>query len=63
MSKFLAQRLTRRGALEVLGISAAAAAVPRRVFAQEPVFPKGAIIRTILRDYAPEELASCTMSI
>jgi phosphotriesterase-related protein len=57
MSKFLTQRLTRRQALEVLGISAAAAAVPRGVFAQEPAFPKGAIIRTILRDYAPEELA------
>ncbi len=57
MSKFLAQRLTRRQALEVLGISAAAAAVPRGVLAQGPTFPKGAIIRTILRDYAPEELA------
>jgi phosphotriesterase-related protein len=57
MSKFLRQHLTRRQALEVLGISAAAAAVPRVVFGQEPTFPKGAIIRTILRDYAPEELA------
>ena len=57
MSKFLSQRLTRRQALEVLGIGAAAAAVPGRVFAQGPVFPKGAIIRTILKDYAPEELA------
>ncbi|MCU1337610.1 MAG: hypothetical protein JWO19_3191 [Bryobacterales bacterium] len=56
MSQFLTQRLTRRRALEVLGISVAAAAVPRGVFAQDPTFPKGAIIRTILRDYAPEEL-------
>ncbi len=57
MSKSVIQRLTRRQALEVLGIGAAAAAVQKGVFAQEPTFPKGAIIRTILRDYAPEELA------
>ncbi len=57
MPKFLRQHLTRRQALEVLGISAAATAVPGGVFAQAPIFPKGAIIRTILRDYAPEELA------
>jgi phosphotriesterase-related protein len=57
MSKFLGQRLTRRQALEVLGISAAAAYIPGGAFAQEPAFPKGAIIRTLLKDYAPEELA------
>jgi len=57
MSKFLPQGLTRRQALGVLGISAAAAAIPRSAFAQEPTFPKGAIIRTLLKDYAPEELA------
>jgi len=57
MSKFFPQRLTRRQALEVIGISAAAAAIPRDAFAQEVAFPKGAIIRTILKDYAPEELA------
>jgi phosphotriesterase-related protein len=57
MSKFLGQRLTRRQALELLGISATAAAIPSGAFAQELAFPKGAIIRTILKDYAPEELA------
>jgi phosphotriesterase-related protein len=57
MSKFVGQRLTRRQAIEGLGIAAAAAALPTRAFAQAPVFPKGAIIRTILKDYAPEELA------
>ena len=57
MSKFLAQRLTRRQALELLGIGAAAAAIPKGAFAQEPTFPKGAIIRTLLKDYAPEDLA------
>jgi phosphotriesterase-related protein len=51
-------RLTRRQALEILGVGAAAAALPNSVFAQTPpAFPKGAIIRTLLKDYAPEELA------
>ena len=57
MSKFPGQRLTRRQAFEILGISAAAAAIPSGAFAQDPAFPKGAIIRTLLKDYAPEELA------
>jgi len=59
MSKLiqLTQRWTRRQALEAFGIGVAAAAVSRDVFAQEPAFPKGAIIRTLLKDYAPEELA------
>jgi phosphotriesterase-related protein len=49
---------TRREALELLGMSAAAAALPGVASAQTGVtFPKGAIIRTVLRDYAPEELA------
>jgi phosphotriesterase-related protein len=49
--------LTRRQAFKVLGAGAAATALPDDAFAQEPTFPRGAIIRTILRDYAPEELA------
>ena len=57
MSKFFTHHLTRRQALEALGITAAAAVIPSRAFAQEPTFPKGAIIRTLLKDYAPEELA------
>jgi phosphotriesterase-related protein len=57
MSKIFTQRWTRRQALEMFGISAAAAVVSKDVFAQEPTFPKGAIIRTLLKDYAPEELA------
>jgi len=57
MSKFIGQRLTRRQVLEGLGIGGVAAALPGSAFAQGPVFPKGAIIRTILKDYAPEELA------
>ncbi len=31
--------------------------MPSLAFGQDPVFPKGAIIRAILKDYAPEELA------
>src|SRR5437762_3605819 len=57
MSKSLPQPLTRRQALEVLGMSAAAAVLPNGAFAQAPAFPKDAIIRTILRDYGPDELA------
>jgi phosphotriesterase-related protein len=41
----------------VFGIGAAAAVLPKAVFSQTPTFPKGAIIRTLLKDYAPEELA------
>jgi phosphotriesterase-related protein len=48
----------RREALELLGMSAAAAALPGIATAQTGVtFSKGAIIRTVLKDYAPEELA------
>jgi phosphotriesterase-related protein len=50
-------RISRREALELLGLTAAAAALPAAVSAQAPTFPRGAIIRTVLRDYAPEELA------
>jgi phosphotriesterase-related protein len=57
MSHLSERRWTRRQALEALGIGAAAAATPRAAFAQQPAFSKGAIIRTVLRDYAPEELA------
>jgi len=54
------RNMTRREALELLGMTAAAAALPPAALAQtaaKPAFPKGAIIRTVLKDYAPEELA------
>ena len=57
MPQFNLQSWTRREVLEVLGMSAAAAALPDAVLAQAPEYPKGAVIRTILKDYAPEELA------
>jgi phosphotriesterase-related protein len=49
--------ITRRDSLKLLGLSAATAALPRFASADAPTFPKGAIIRTVLKDYAPEELA------
>jgi len=54
------RNMTRREALGLLGMAAAAASMRELTFAQSnagPFFPKGAIIRTILKDYAPEELA------
>src|SRR5262245_51829016 len=56
MSSSLFPHWTRRQVLEMLGMSAAAAALPHAVLAQAEVCSKGAIIRTVLRDYAPEEL-------
>ena len=52
----MSKSLTRRHALQALGIGAVSATLPGRMLAQ-PAFPKGAIIRTILKDYPPEELA------
>jgi phosphotriesterase-related protein len=57
MSNAFNQPLSRRRALRVLGLGSAAAVLPRMIQAQELTFPKGAIIRALLKDYAPEELA------
>jgi len=46
---------TRREALGALGMGAAAAVLPG-LAAAAPTFPRGAVIRTILKDYAPDEL-------
>ncbi|HUQ53562.1 MAG TPA: hypothetical protein VM692_15150 [Gammaproteobacteria bacterium] len=48
---------TRREAFKWLGGAVAAAVLPSRASAQAPTFPKGAVIRTLFKDYAPEELA------
>jgi phosphotriesterase-related protein len=48
---------TRRDVLGMLGMGAAAAVLPDVLFAAPPVFPKGAVIRTLLKDYPPEDLA------
>jgi phosphotriesterase-related protein len=60
--------LTRREAMQILGLSAIAAssvgvfaqtrsAAPTGVAGGEVAFPKGAVIRGLFKDYAPEELA------
>jgi phosphotriesterase-related protein len=50
--------ITRRQAIELIAMTAAAA-VPSVTAAQQrgADFPKGAVIRALLKDYAPEELA------
>jgi phosphotriesterase-related protein len=48
---------SRREALSILGMGAAAALLPEFASAADLTFPQGAVIRTILKDYKPEELA------
>ena len=55
---FRATGWTRREALGILGMVAVAAALPEFASAATPTFPKGAVIRTLLKDFAPEELGS-----
>ena len=50
-------QISRRRALEFFSLAAAGAAIPPAFGAESPEFPKGAVIRTLLQDYAPEELA------
>jgi phosphotriesterase-related protein len=48
---------TRRETLGLLGAGVAGAALAGPAFGQAPAFPKGAVIRSLLKDHAPEELA------
>src|ERR1700724_3202154 len=48
---------TRREFLEFASIGAAATVLPQRSPAAVTTFPKGAVIRTVLKDYAPDDLA------
>ena len=48
---------TRREALGMLGMGVAAAALPGAASAAELTFAKGAVIRTVLKDYPPEAFA------
>jgi phosphotriesterase-related protein len=48
--------LTRRKLLKFFGISAAASAFPFLSWGQPQAFPEGAVIRTLLKDYPPDEL-------
>ncbi len=47
---------TRREMLGSLGAAAATLALPKVLSADTPTFPAGAVIRTVLRDYAPDQL-------
>src|SRR5262245_4982073 len=49
-------RWSRRRVLSAMGTAAAALAVGHRTFAA-PSFPAGSIIRTVLKDYAPDDLS------
>lgn len=50
--------ITRRKALGYFGATTVLAGLhPSAAFAQSPVFPKGAVIRTLFKDYLPSELA------
>ena len=49
--------MTRRQALELLSLTAGVCAAPLSASAQGVTFPRGAIIRTLFKDMAPEELA------
>lgn len=51
--------VTRREAMALLGGGMAALAA--RSASAAPVFPKGAVIRTVLKDYAPEDIAGPTL--
>ena len=56
-----AARFTRREALSLLGAGAATALSPGPIFgAQEPQFPAGAVIRTVLDDLPPSAFAGGT---
>jgi phosphotriesterase-related protein len=54
--KTMSLHFSRREALGLFGAGVVAAALPNRASAA-PSFPNGAIIRTVLKDYAPEDLA------
>ena len=51
------QTFTRRSALQWAGGTAACTAFGLQASAQQPMFAEGAIIRTLFRDFAPDELA------
>ncbi len=48
---------TRRDALQLLGMGAAAASFPAHSLEAAPAFPRGSVIRTLFKDYNPDELA------
>jgi phosphotriesterase-related protein len=53
-------RISRRQALELLGVGAGFGAVAA-LRAQSPSFPRGAVIRTLLKDVAPGDITGATL--
>ena len=49
---------TRREAIGTLVTAAAAIALPDRASAAPPAFPRGSVIRTVLKDYDPDDLGN-----
>jgi len=57
MSQPDSRRITRREALGLIGFGTTASVFSTRAFAQGLTFPRGAVIRTLFKDYDPGELA------
>jgi phosphotriesterase-related protein len=57
MNRYSRTVMTRRQALELLSLTAGVCVAPFSASAQGVAFPRGAIIRTLFKDMAPEELA------
>jgi phosphotriesterase-related protein len=57
MDRYARTVMTRRQALELLSLTAGVCAAPLSASAQGVTFPRGAIIRTLFKDMAPQELA------
>ena len=56
MSDGRSSDMTRRQALEMMATAAVSAVAASSSFAQTPGFTRGAVIRTLLRDFPPEDL-------
>src|SRR6266567_6427162 len=56
------QKLSRREAIALLGVGAGVGAwTTLRGAAQTPSFPRGAVIRTLLKDVSPESITGSTL--
>jgi hypothetical protein len=55
------RRPTRRHALMLFGVGATALSQPSVLASQAPQFPKGAVIRTVLKDLSPELVTGETL--
>ena len=55
------QKLSRREAIALLGAAGAGLWTSARAAAQTPLFPRGAVIRTLLKDISPESITGSTL--